>query len=278
MAPVVSVGRKASRLVHRRWRDCRKRLQGCRADVAAKPVHQARVALRRLEAGLLIAQTLLGDGGVTKSLAEVKKTLTALSALRDAQVQAARMEKIAGPGEDWGALQERWRRRERRLHHAGFRALAAGKLAQRVAKVRTRLDALPVYAVANRRLRVRLEQALRRMKYYSITLQPRTYEEMASLHLARIAFRRYRFVAEALQAFIPGVTESELKAMTRYQSLMGEIHDLDLFLARLDRSVGKGHIIASRIHSARAALQRRRAARVAAYLRVTGKLFPAERS
>ena len=60
-----------------------------------------------------------------------------------------------------------------------------------------------------------------------------------TIHRLRIAFKRFRYLCELLEPFLSGVTETRLERMRHYQGASGEIQDLAVLLARLERAVKK---------------------------------------
>ncbi len=54
------------------------------------------------------------------------------------------------------------------------------------------------------------------------------------IHKFRIAFKKFRYTAEALQPFLPGVTKRLLKSMNAYQTRMGEIQDVEVLIATVN--------------------------------------------
>ena len=52
-----------------------------------------------------------------------------------------------------------------------------------------------------------------------------------ALHRMRLAFKKYRYVAEVLLPLFPKATEETSKRLHAFQTLLGTIHDFDVILA-----------------------------------------------
>src|SRR5258706_7774877 len=61
-----------------------------------------------------------------------------------------------------------------------------------------------------------------------------------TIHRTRIAFKKFRYMVEALQALFPEITRKRVAAMQDFQAMMGEVQDTEVFLARLDKFT-RGH-------------------------------------
>jgi CHAD domain-containing protein len=61
----------------------------------------------------------------------------------------------------------------------------------------------------------------------------------ASIHRLRVAFKKFRYRAEMLQPLLPWLTKERLSAMNAYQTRMGEIQDVEVFLGLLRTQAGR---------------------------------------
>jgi CHAD domain-containing protein len=55
----------------------------------------------------------------------------------------------------------------------------------------------------------------------------------ATIHRVRVAFKKFRYMVEIVHPMLEGYPEANLKRMNRYQTLMGEIQDAEVFLKAL---------------------------------------------
>jgi CHAD domain-containing protein len=58
-------------------------------------------------------------------------------------------------------------------------------------------------------------------------------DRTATIHRVRVAFKKFRYMAECIQPTLPNFPETQLKNMQNYQTLMGDIHDVEVFLDTL---------------------------------------------
>jgi CHAD domain-containing protein len=79
-----------------------------------------------------------------------------------------------------------------------------------------------------------------------------------TIHRTRIAFKKFRYMAEALAAHLPGANEKTLAAMHHYQTMMGDIQDIEVLLGTLDKFLGKEHVPPGPARYLREELLRRR--------------------
>ena len=83
-----------------------------------------------------------------------------------------------------------------------------------------------------------------------------------SIHRTRVAFKKFRYMVEALQPLLSGVTPARIAALQDFQSMMGDVQDTDVFLARLDKYTRRHHQRAQRLARFRHWLLRRRTAQI----------------
>jgi len=255
------------RALAKSWSDYEQCLRQCALGPSVRSVHELRAAARTLEAQLLVGQPALDGGLIRKTRRVVKKRLRALSALRDAQVQRERIYQLTGDGLLTDRFRKHLARRTRRLRRTAIKALSKGRLQRRIPRLLNRLQKVPVDPDTDRRLRAALGRRLDAMARRAMLLQPRSSEDLAGLHSARIAWRKYRLAAAVFLPLLPASIRLKLRSMKRHQKLMGEIHDDDLLLAQVDRSEARGIIGAPDALRLRQDLSRHRAVTVRAYLR-----------
>lgn len=66
-----------------------------------------------------------------------------------------------------------------------------------------------------------------------------------TIHRTRVAFKKFRYMVEALQPLLAGITAERLAAMRDYQAMMGEVRDTEVFLTRLDRFARRHESVAT---------------------------------
>ena len=57
--------------------------------------------------------------------------------------------------------------------------------------------------------------------------------QLVSIHRLRVAFKKFRYMVEAIYPCLPNFPETLLKRMQEYQTEMGNVHDIQVFLETL---------------------------------------------
>lgn len=219
------------------WKAFLRRWRKCRTKPSESAVHALRVEARRLLAELELLGGLGLDAEAGPLGQPIKKLLSALSKLRDVQVQRELLK-------DWKPkLADRsWLERELRRLARRQRRRVADKLEDFPA--RRLADAVRVLAKAVRARgkappqRTRDAKALLRVVNRSFarvgTLRRRVrVEEPATVHAVRVAFKAFRYQVEFLAPQL-GLTEvAYLERLRKFQSHLGDFNDADVWAARL---------------------------------------------
>jgi len=216
--------------------------RGARAgDVDA--VHDTRVATRRIRAALRVFGASRRRRRALRR--RLRKLATALGRVRDLDVMTGLLERqqlhrlgAAELGRVRGLLDALRRRRRRALQRLRARLTRA-----RVRAVRRRIG-----AVARRgRAGTRAEPAGRGLETAVTSLADAVAREPAMLEVApdaaathrlRIAFKRLRYALEFHAGAGDLAFEAELRIARAMQDCLGELHDTDLLLARLEEGAG----------------------------------------
>jgi CHAD domain-containing protein len=91
----------------------------------------------------------------------------------------------------------------------------------------------------------------------------------ATIHAVRVAFKKFRYMAEALGPVLPGCSQAQLRQMQAYQKLMGDIQDLEVLLAALNQIIRKKRL---RLAAFRDSLEQRHTAAILRFMESAGKL------
>jgi CHAD domain-containing protein len=198
-------------------------------------VHDLRVATRRFIAILDMVTTVLPDDRLAEARRGLKKELNALNELRDIQVQIKTVTRLLPTYRVLRPFLLALRREERRLVKRGEKMMTRlniGLVEQRVAESTTSLLALFAEphmensgrAVVTGNVAAAFARAV--MLRHDLNVNdPRT------IHKLRVAFKKFRYMAEAARLMTP----RQLKAMNAYQTRMGDVQDKDV-LCRSVRS------------------------------------------
>jgi len=86
------------------------------------------------------------------------------------------------------------------------------------------------------------------------------------IHRIRIAFKKFRYMVEALSGIMPGISDRQVRAMQAYQKSMGKIQDVEVLLARLEKFVKREDVTEGLLSSFRRNMLSRRASLVKRFL------------
>ncbi len=216
-----------------RWLVYTRELGRCRARFSERAVHDLRVALRRLISALDMACAVAAGAPVRRVRREFRRLLGSCSALRDVQVQLLLVKDLHSRHPQVAVIRTMLLVRERRL---------VARLRKEIARVRTgeQADSMQMLREAIEKAlgdssRARLRRAAvaaAATAAFAEAVRRRTMIDRrpASIHALRVAFKKFRYKAETLQPLLPWIDRERLRAMHAYQTRMGEIQDLEVFL------------------------------------------------
>ncbi|MGE5479403.1 MAG: CHAD domain-containing protein [Chloroflexota bacterium] len=204
-------------------------LAKCRLGFIEESVHDLRVAIRRLLAAVDLFNSIHPLSYLAAIRKDMKRKLRAFNALRDAHVALSIIK----------ANLYRFPILQIYYHELVSREqLLALQLKSEVEKfddryVEDALFLLNLYFSAHDSESFTLDEArvaLREAKEkFDKRLAVADPSDGATIHKARIAFKRFRYMAEALSIEL-GITKENKKRMNEYQTLMGEIQDSEALL------------------------------------------------
>jgi CHAD domain-containing protein len=258
----------------KQWRRYRKRLKRCQNNFSETAVHDSRVETRRLLSLLELLGDFLPPARLKKIRRALKEHLDTFDELRDAQVQLRAVNQLqpafpaARPFAVW--LRERETHFTRKTRRR-IKTVESRRLAKSLAACREKLAAQAKACsetAANARLLGSANLAFRHTCWLRARINPR---DTATIHRTRVAFKRFRYMVEALAAHLPGANRRVLKAMHDYQALMGEIQDAEVLFQTLEQFGAERETELKSFRRLRQELLRRRQARIRAYLKASGR-------
>lgn len=214
--------------LEKRWDKYRAELKRARAEFSEESVHDLRVATRRILALFDMLRMMNPSPGLQKLRRSFKSQLDGFDDLRDTQVMLAEIsERIAVlPG--LREFQAHLQKREKKL------LKAAGRL---VKELDTKEDAQRMKALRRSLAETPTEPLAVLDETYRVVLQ--RFSEIdptasASIHRVRVVFKKFRYMLEIIFPTLPGFPQENLAEMHAYQTHMGEIQDVEVFLHALD--------------------------------------------
>ncbi len=214
------------------WKNYRADLKHCRAEFSNEAVHDLRSSARRMLALIQLLNFLTPRPRLEKLNRAFKDELEEFDDLRDTQVVLA---EVAEALQELPQLQEF----EHYLQDVEKGLLKA---------LRKKLKVIDLFDVSKRIRRMReslktepsdglVSQILQAVDdAYLITKQRQKWinpAQASTIHHVRIAFKTFRYMVEIVYPLVPGFPPENLKRMNDYQSLMGEIQDVEVIMQRL---------------------------------------------
>jgi CHAD domain-containing protein len=213
-----------------RWRKLRKEWDRTRSKYSEDAVHDLRVASRRLIAVLETLQDVRDDKEIRDCRRRVKKLLDGLSPLRDLHVQHANISRLAQRFPQLESFEKSLAEKEDRTAQKVQKGLKeTPKLDRAVSRARRhaakRIDNGDILKVIDRRYRKVLNLAARVDSSNTTTI-----------HQMRLAFKKFRYTCEVAQPIIKkDVNADRLQQFHDFQTMMGEIQDVEVLTARLSK-------------------------------------------
>jgi CHAD domain-containing protein len=209
-----------------------KKVKRCRDEFSTDAVHDLRTSIRRLLAILDVVAFMTSASKVEKLSGRLKDQLDGFSDLRDMHVMLDKLAKDVNTLPELEPLQGYLEKREKRRQRADekhIQNIKPGGVERRVLKIRRSVEDLSELEVG-----MELPQAVDQA--YLTVIQ--RYGEvdparLISIHRLRVGFKKFRYMVEAMHPCLPDFPEALLKQMQDYQTEMGNIHDLQVFLETL---------------------------------------------
>jgi len=215
-----------------------------RKRATGKAVHDLRVSTRRLIAVVDIIRTMIPGTDLSRTRKQLKRLLNALSELRDVQVQIVT---VRGLVREFPALNLfltllMVREKQSLRHaHAELHGFQLEQIDDGIAETEKRLQTVLADPLLRDAARSIVIGKLARTFSRAVQLKPAALSGKGNrIHRLRIAFKRFRYTVEVLEAILQKVTPRMVKAMNAYQVRMGNIQDIDVLIASI-RDHAKRH-------------------------------------
>lgn len=222
----------AGRTLRARWRKYRRELKKCGRKCTESSVHNLRVAIRRLSSALEVFSAVHASSALQRAAGRLDKQLRLLGPLRDTHVQGESIRELLPRFPQLKKISRFLRKQEdKSVRELGrkIRTIKFEKL-KRLLKG----DLLPALErptepsrqeMVKGRLRRSIDQAFAAVAEKHARLDA---ADPDSIHALRIAFKHFRYRAEALRPILPELTQAQLEQMRRFQLAMGRIQDREI--------------------------------------------------
>jgi len=205
----------------------------CKDEFSDEAVHDLRLAGRRLLALIELLRAIAPTPSLQKLRRAFKDQLDSLDNLRDTQVLLAEISETIETLPELAPFQKFLQKREKRLLNStehDVRAFKNGPIARQLENVRASLTEITSGQDLTARLFTIVDDACLTVTQRKGRVDP---PQSSSIHRIRIAFKKFRYMLEIIYPILPGLPEAHFKNMHNYQTAMGEIQDVEVFLQTL---------------------------------------------
>jgi CHAD domain-containing protein len=254
-----------------RWKKYRTQLKACKNEFSEEAVHDLRVATRRLLAVMDLLRTLDPHPRIQKARRILKNQLDEFDDLRDVQVMLVDTSETVAAYPALKAFEEYLQDREKKLLRKARKQIKGSKtsdLAERVEKIHLSVEELAKAKGFREHILEAVDNAYLRAKQSHSQVDA---AQAATIHRLRIAFKKFRYMVEIVYPVLKGYPESLLERMHDYQSNMGLIQDIEVFLTTL-AEVDEQSDSTTVLESVRRHFEERRADSLSAYLKASGEI------
>jgi CHAD domain-containing protein len=215
-----------------RWDKYKAGLKTCRKEFSEEAVHDFRVAARRLLSCLDLLHAVMQEPKIKKMRRILKGELDDLDDLRDTQVLLADISETIHEAPFLRPFREYLQNKEKKLLRAAHKEIKSLKLAVLSKRIKKLGQSLGEFRQSD--LDANLFSAVD--EAYTIVNQRYALVDQsqpATIHRLRIAFKKLRYMIEAIYDLLQNFPEDHLKRMHEYQAGMGDIQDMEVALQEL---------------------------------------------
>lgn len=215
-----------------RWKNYRKELKRCRDEFSFEAVHDLRTATRRVLALIQLLNSIVPRPRLQKLIRSFKDQLDTFDDLRDVQVILAEISEVIQEFPQLEPFQKHMRHMEQktlRQVRKDIKTLETVDLKKRIRKTHETFETDTTDDLESEILRA-VDDA------YLATKQRFSRVDLAypaTIHRVRTAFKSFRYMMDVIHPLLRNFPAENLQWMNDYQSLMGEIQDLNVFTQTL---------------------------------------------
>ncbi len=253
----------------KQWKRYRKELKRCQKQISEKAIHNSRIETRRLMATAELLAGFVSAPRLKKAQEAIKQYLDNFADLRDVQVQMPAVAKLlrqfpaTRPFHSYlGKREGRFVKKTRRH----LKGVPLGKLAKLFKALRDEVEHNLAECGSEKATVIverSINRAFQRTRLLRKAINP---SDTKSIHRTRVAFKKFRYMVEALEDYLPHVTDNYLDEMRHYQTMMGEIQDVVVLIEAFDKFLSKKEMKPGAASRFRGELVRRRQWLIRTYL------------
>lgn len=260
-----------------RFESYRGQLRGCQEKFSEEAVHELRVATRRLMAQIVMLACVIPGKAAENTRMLLKRRLKALGELRDTHVQRLFVEKQMLRFPELIFVRDFLQRRERRLERAAaekVKGVKTRKLEKWVMRLSEHLVGNRARPTESARLSAAVVQAANQA-FAEVVRRRQAIDPVhaSTVHRTRIAFKKFRYMVEALSPDLTGMNKGNLRALARYQKRMGILQDLEVMQECVQAFAQQHQGMETLLESFNRYLQTRRARSLREFLKSADDLF-----
>jgi CHAD domain-containing protein len=215
-----------------RWKKYRGQYKTCRMEFSEEAVHDLRVTARRMLAVLDIARGLRPHSRIQKARKDLKDVIEELDELRDVQVLLVEISENIEFLPELKSFQKSLKKREAKLLRSAYKHIkqkGLSEISKRIKKTRESLVELEQKGDA-------FDSRLIELVNNTYSLAEQAYAQVdaaqpSTIHSLRVAFRKFRYLAEITHLYVKNYPAENFERMHHYQDMMGNIQDVEVFLA-----------------------------------------------
>ncbi len=219
----------------KRCRTFQRRMKKAQRKPSEKAVHEIRIAARRLISLLAVVEHIVGSRRIKRARSRIKGQLDGLGAMRDVQVQKVYTRALLPDFPQLLSFHKSLCVTERRLGRRARMQLRRFNLKALIREPNRSLEHFVASVDPDddrivRKIGVSLNDAFSRVLVLRARIDP---DLPRSIHRTRLAFKKFRYMAEIVAPQFDEFTNDRLQAMHDFQDRMGAIQDLDSLLATM---------------------------------------------
>ncbi|MBC7875734.1 MAG: CHAD domain-containing protein [Anaerolineales bacterium] len=215
-----------------RWDKYKAELKTCRHEFSEEAVHDFRVAARRLLSSLDLLRAVMQEPRIQKMRRILKDQLDELDDLRDIQALLADISETIHDAPVLQPFQEYLQGKEKKLLRTARKEIKSLKIASLSKRIQKLKQIIEVSKQDNLELSLfsAVDEAYAIVNQRYALVDP---SQPATIHRLRIAFKKFRYMIEAIHPILQNLPVDYLKRMHDYQASMGDIQDMEVALQLL---------------------------------------------